>query len=76
MQVNIYTPYPIYCPKVEVLEVHQTAKPTVLKSEWHADLDQAANVLVLQQVDEGATDDVLSYQVTQLMEAFAARISV
>ena len=59
-----------------MLEVHQTAKPTVLKSDWHADLEQAANVLALQQVDKSAADNVLSYQITQLMEAFAARISV
>ena len=78
MQVTLFTPYPHFTPHFKVLQLRSTAKGNsalqIAMSEW-AQLEGAANAETVPLLPKKATNQVLSYQLVQLMGALAARVA-
>lgn len=78
-QVDVYTPYPHYRPRLKIQNVQATSRASASASKSTApdafQLEAAANVEILQSLPSGAADQILSFQIAQLMASFSAKLS-
>ena len=86
MQVEVYIPYPHFCPRFQVTALAPSAKtdpkaaanaaasPAAATADW-ASLEASANCNTAPGLPRRAANQLLSHQMTQLMRAFAVHVS-
>ncbi|MCJ1425422.1 hypothetical protein MMC29_003321 [Sticta canariensis] len=78
MQVDIYTPYPVFKPKIKIHSLRATSRASASASKAPApdtaELEHAANDEIVACVPEGAANQLLSFQVVQLMQSLGEKL--